>query len=177
MASTGAKILMVIAPEQFRDEELNHPREVFNGAGAQVTVASTRTGVANGKLGYKENVSKTLDDVAGENFDAVVVVGGGGSHQYLYNNKRLHDILRRHHGAGKVVAAICVSGGVLANAGLLTGVDATVWKSDETMKAYTDNKVHFVDKPVVRAGKIVTANGPSAARDFGRTILEALSGK
>jgi len=167
-------ILMIIAPAMFRDEELNHPREVFKSAGANVTVASTRKGEATGKLGAKENVTKTVDEVAGENFDAVVIVGGGGSQQYLWDNKRVHDILRRHHQMGKVVSAICISGAVLANAGLLTGVEATVWKSDDTMKVYADHKVKFVEKPVVRSGNIITANGPAAAREFGQTIIKAL---
>ncbi len=174
MEKKNRSILMIIAPEKFRDEELNHPREVFKSQGAEVTVASTKTGTATGSYGHKEKVDKTLDDVAGETFDAVVVVGGGGSQQHLWDNKKTHDILRRHHSAGKVVSAICVSGAVLAKAGLLGGVEATVWKSDETMKVYAEKKVKFVDKPVVRSGKIITANGPAAAREFGQTILSAI---
>lgn len=175
MTKQAFNILMVIAPDQFRDEELNHPRQVFTNAGAKVTLVSTRTGLAVGMLGHKEEVDKTLDDVAGENFDAVVVVGGGGSTQYLWDNARLHDILRRHHQMGKVVAAICLSGAVLAKIGLLKGVEATVWKSDESMKVYAECHVKYQDKPVVRSGKIVTANGPAAARDFGHTILAAIA--
>lgn len=174
MEKKAGKILMIIAPENFRDEELLHPREVFLSHGAEVTVASTKKGVANGKFGHKENVTVTLDDVAGQTFDAVVIVGGGGSPQYLWDNKRAHEIVRRHHEMGKVVSAICLSGAVLAKAGLLSGVEATVWKSDESMKVYKDCGVKFVDKPVVRSGKIITGNGPAAARDFGQAILSAL---
>lgn len=167
-------ILMIIAPVNFRDEELNHPREVFLAAKSAVTVASTRTGTATGKLGAKENVTKTLDDVAGQTFDAVVIVGGGGSQEHLWDNKKVHEIVRRHHESGKVVAAICISGAALAKAGLLNGVEATVWKSDDTMKVYADNHVLFVEKPVVRSGNIITANGPAAARDFGGEIIKAI---
>lgn len=167
-------ILMIIAPEKFRDEELNHPREVFTSQGAVVTVVSTKTGTATGSYGHKEKVEKTLDDVAGDTFDAVVVVGGSGSPQYLWDNKKIHDILRRHHQTSKVVSAICLSGAVLAKAGILDGVEATVWKSDESMKAYAENRVKFVDKPVVRSGKIITANGPAAAREFGQMIMSAI---
>jgi protease I len=34
----------------------------------------------------------------------------------------------------------------------------------------------FVDQPVVVSGRIVTANGPAAARDFGKALVEVLSG-
>ena len=40
------RILMVIAPEQFRDEELLVPRQAFAAEGWQVDTASTRMGVA-----------------------------------------------------------------------------------------------------------------------------------
>jgi protease I len=174
MEKKSRKILMIIAPEKFRDEELNHPREVFRSQGADVTVVSTKAGIATGAYGHKEKIEKTLDDVAGETFDALVVVGGGGSPQHLWDNKQIHDIARRHLQIGKVVSAICLSGVVLAKAGILDGVEATVWKSDESMKAYAEHKVKFVDKPVVRSGKIITANGPAAARDFGTAIMSAL---
>jgi protease I len=174
MEKKNRTVLMIIAPEKFRDEELNHPREVFKSQGADVTVVSTKAGTATGSYGHKEKIGKTVDDVAGDTFDAVVVVGGGGSPQYLWDNKKIHDIVRRHLQLGKVVSAICLSGAVLAKAGILDGVEATVWKSDESMKAYAEHKVKYVDKPVVRSGKIITANGPAAARDFGTAIMSAL---
>lgn len=174
MEKKSRTILMIIAPEKFRDEELNHTREVFRSQGADVTVVSTKTGVATGSYGHKEKVDKTLDDVAGATFDAVVIVGGGGSPQHLWDNRKIHDIVRRHLQTGKVVSAICLSGAVLAKAGILDGVEATVWKSDESMKAYAEHKVKYADKPVVRSGKIITANGPAAARDFGAAILSAI---
>ena len=34
----------------------------------------------------------------------------------------------------------------------------------------------FVDQPVVVSGKIVTANGPPAAREFGKALVEILRG-
>lgn len=170
----GSKnILMVIAPEVFRDEELTHPRIIFENNGFTVVVASTKKGVATGKLGHKEKVSVTLDEIAGETYDAVVVVGGGGAKDYLWNNSRLHDILRRHYEMEKVVAAICLSGAVLAKAGLLKGKSATVWKTDESLKVFSDCSVKFQDKPVVVSGKIITGQGPFAARDFAQAIVAA----
>lgn len=175
MSTVEKNILMVIAPDKFRDEELIHTREVFIQSGAQVTIASTRNGMANGMLGHKENVEKTLNDVAGANFDSVVVVGGSGSPEHLWDNATLHDIVRRHLEMGKIVASICLSGAVLAKAGLLKGVDATVWKADESLKVFQECGVNFVDKPVVRSGKIITGQGPFASREFGQTIMNALT--
>ncbi len=165
---------MSLAPEKFRDEELIQPREIFVRNGAEVTLASTKIGVATGMLGAREEINATLDDVAGETYDAIVVVGGRGAPEYLWDNARLHDLLRRHHQMGKIVAAICLSGAVLAKAGLLKGLDATVWKSEETTKLFSECGVNFQDKPVVQSGNIITGQGPFAARQFAETILNAL---
>ncbi|VAX21567.1 hypothetical protein MNBD_NITROSPINAE02-872 [hydrothermal vent metagenome] len=167
-------ILMVIAPENFRDEELNHPREEFLAKGADITIASTQKGVAAGMLGHKENVDNTLEDVAGKTFDAVVIVGGRGSPTHLWDNALLHDIVRRHLELGKLVCSICLSGAVLAKAGILKGVDATVWKEEDSLKVFSECGAHFIDKPVVVSGNIITGRGPFAAREFGQTIISEL---
>lgn len=168
-------ILMVIAPENFRDEELNHPRQEFLAKGAEITIASTKKGEAAGMLGHKENVDNTLEDVAGNTYDAIVVVGGKGSPEHLWDNTVLHDIARRHLELNKLVCSICLSGAVLAKAGLLKGVDATVWKAEDSLKAFSDGGVNFMDKPVVVSGNIITGQGPFAAREFGQTIISALN--
>jgi len=172
---TGAKTaLMVIAPEQFRDEELNHPREVLAGKGVAVTVASTKTGALKGMLGHVESVRETLDGVAAIDFDAVVVVGGAGSPAHLWDNARLREIVLRHHAMGKVVAAICLSGAALAKAGILRDVEATVFKTDESIKVFNECGAVYRNRPVVRSGNTITASGPAAAREFGREIARAL---
>ena len=168
---------MVIAPEKFRDEELKHPKDVFLKMGFEVVVASTRRGEAVGMLGHRELVSRSLEDVAGETFDAVVVVGGAGAPGSLWNNATLADIIRRCHGMGRVVAAICLGGVALAKAGVLKGVRATVWKSDQSLREYSSLGVVFEDKPVVSQGKIITGQGPFAARDFARAVAAAVSGE
>ena len=46
-----ARILMVVAPERFRDEELFDTRDALEAAGHQITVASTRLGQCPGSRG------------------------------------------------------------------------------------------------------------------------------
>jgi len=97
----GTKVLMVIAPEQFRDEELLVPKEKFEAAGAVVTVASTRTGEAKGMLGAKVNADKTLSEVKAQDFQAIVVVGGMGSPEFLWNEDKLHSLVQELNAAAK----------------------------------------------------------------------------
>ncbi|MEW5944998.1 MAG: DJ-1/PfpI family protein [bacterium] len=170
----GKKILMVISPANFRDEELLEPKAEFEKAGGSVTVASTKPGSCRGMLGAAAVAEIGVGAAKPGDYDAVVIVGGAGSPQYLWNDAAVHDILRKAHAAGKVVAGICLSGAALANAGILKGVKATVYATPESRKALADGGAHYVPEDVVVSGKTITAEGPAAAKKFALKIIEAL---
>jgi protease I len=171
----GTRILMVIAPDQFRDEELLEPKQLLTEAGATVQVASTKSAEAKGMLGALVTPDLVLADAKSADYQAVIVVGGMGSPDHLWNEPKLHQIVRDLHKDNKVVAAICLSGAVLANAGVLKGKRATVWPMYESLKALSDGNAQYIEQPVVQDGKLITANGPEAAHQFGETIIAELS--
>ncbi|MFQ6137017.1 MAG: DJ-1/PfpI family protein [Candidatus Hydrothermarchaeales archaeon] len=168
------KILMVIAPRNFRDEEILRPKKIFEDSGAEVVVASTSTGTAMGMLGARIDPDISLDQVDAKDYDAIVVVGGGGSKQYLWDNALLQDIVREAHGEGKVVAAICISPVVLAKAGLLKGKEATVFPSSDTHRELEKNGAIISSQETVVSGNIVTGRGPESAEEFGYRVIETL---
>ena len=169
------KILMVIAPDQFRDEELLTPKKRFQEAGAVVTVAACKLGEAKGMLGCKVHPDILITDANTKDYDAVVVIGGMGSPEYLWRDTTLHALLQQMSKNGKVVAGICLSGVVLANAGILNGKRATVWPTADSKEAFQDRRVIYIDQPVVQDGNIITANGPAAAAQFADAITAELS--
>lgn len=171
----GRKVLMVVAPDQFRDEELLEPKKILEQEGAEVIVASTQPGEARGMLGARVRPDRQLSEVKAAEFDAVTVVGGMGSPEHLWDNSTLHGILREMKQSEKVVSAICLSGAALAKAGVLEGKAATVWPMPESLKALAEGKAKYQEKPVVQDGRVITANGPEAAREFGQTIVKELS--
>ena len=67
----GKSILMVIAPDRFRDEELFTPREYFLSRGAKVEVASSASGEVRGMLGRTYRPEKKLSRVNVDDYDAV----------------------------------------------------------------------------------------------------------
>ena len=165
-----AKVLMIVAPQEFRDEEYLHPREELEKTGAEITVASLTTDECTGRFGAKVMPDITSDQVNVDEFDAVIFVGGGGSAVYFDNDTAL-GIAKDFAGKGKVASAICIAPMVLANAGLLKGKRATAYDHEDDIKGagatYTGN-------PVEVDGSIITANGPEAARDFGKEIAKKL---
>ena len=163
---------MVIAPENFRDEELLHTREELERAGAKVTIASTRTSPAHGMLGAKVTPDLKLEEVRVEDYDAVVFVGGVGASGY-FNHERALGLAREAYAKGKLTCAICIAPVILANAGVLEGKRATVFNG-EFVRMLESKGARYTGKPVEVDGKVITANGPMAAREFGQTIAREL---
>ena len=165
-----AKILMVIAPDQFRDEEYQEPRKVLETAGHEITVANSTGTESKGKLGMIVKPDIRLDQVKSEDYNAIIFVGGSGSSVYFENQIAL-NLTREFNSQGKVVAAICIAPTILVNAGILNGKKATCYPSaKDSISAVTT----YTGSSVERDGNIITASGPDAAKAFGEKILEAL---
>lgn len=173
---SGRTILMVICPENFRDEELFKPKEIFEKEGATVKIASRSLSPARGMLGGTAKPDLLISDAQAEDYDAVVVVGGGGSPEYLWPDEKLHSLLRRADAQGKVIGAICLSGAALARAGLLRGRRATVYRTKESLKELEKGGAKYTSEDVVTDGRVVTASGPHVAAEFGHAIMARLVG-
>lgn len=171
----GTKVAIVIAPEQFRDEELFTPKEFLQEKGAHVTIASTKLEKATGMLGGSANPDVLIKDLEAEKLDAIVVVGGMGSPEFLWSNNELHQVLKEMASSNKVVSAICLSGAVLANAGVLNGKKATVWETEESKQALVKGGATYVANSTVQDGRIITANGPTAAQNFAMLVGHELA--
>lgn len=165
------KALLIIAPDRFRDEEYFDTKEELEAAGVEVTTAGRSTDKVTGMLGGIATPEIGLREVNVDGYDAVVFIGGSGASAYFTNPMAL-DIAKRAAASGKVLAAICIAPSILANAGLLKGRRATCFPSEQgnlrTKGAECTGKGLTVD------GKLITADGPSSARDFGRAIARAL---
>ena len=165
------KILMIIASNNFRDEEYQRPREIFEREGLEVTVASTSLNESKGMLGLIVTPDILLKDVKVDDYDAVVFVGGSGATEY-WDNDKAHEIVKDTYNKKKVLAAICIAPITLAKAGLLKDKNATVYSSEIEHLKKLD--VIYTGKSVEVDGLIVTANGPSSAKEFGEKILTLL---
>jgi protease I len=168
------KLLVAIAPERYRDEELDEPLAVFSRAGIGFDIASARTGTCTGMLGGRAQARLTFDRADASDYAGIVLIGGAGSPAYLWGNKDLIRLVKAFHDSHKIVAAICLSPVILARAGILKGLMATVFKTPESVQEMKAGGVSISDKPVVLSGTVITANGPGAAHAFGSAIVEAL---
>ena len=168
----GKKAVMIIAEKNFRDEELFEPKKILEAEGVKVIVASTSFNTARGMLGGKVKPDMLLSEIKVDDYDAIIFVGGSGASQY-WNDSLAHNIAKEAVEKNKVLGAICIAPVTLANAGVLRGKKATVWPS-ERGKIEAKGAI-YTGESVQIEGKIITAEGPQAARKFGEAIAKALS--
>lgn len=162
------KLLFVIAPKDFRDEEFTEPTDILRQAGVEITVASLKKGICRGVAGTEVESSLTVKEARPDSFDGVVFVGGLGMAD-LVDDPSLKKLTQGFFQKKKLVAAICVAPVILAKAGILKGVSATSWQG--STQELQNSGADFSPKSVVVAGRIITANGPQVAGDFGRAIV------
>lgn len=168
------KVLMVVAPQNFRDEEYQKPRQVLEEAGFEIEVASKGVSEAVGMFGAKAKVNKDITQVNVDDYLGVVFVGGTGAATYFEDPNAL-ALARNAFEKGKVVGAICIAPSILANTGILEGRKATAFSSEQ--ENLTLRGAKYTGEPVTVDGKIVTANGPQAAEEFGKKLVDAFKNK
>ena len=144
------RLVIIIAPENFRDEEYFIPKSILEKSGFNITTASLNTNVAKDKLGRIARVDIDISQIREVDFDGLVFVGGIGATIYQRNNivdKLIYDFTNKN----KLVAAICIAPTILAYSGVIEGKKATVWNGDgEQEKLFEEKKINFIsDKNVV----------------------------
>lgn len=168
------KILMIVAPKNFRDEEYFIPKEILLNEHFQIITASSGTEMAIGKLGGTTNIDIDITQIDMKNYDALVLIGGSGALTYR-NNKIIQNIIQNSFKTKKLTSAICIAPILLAESGVLKDKKATVWNGDKEQETILKNHgATYINKNVVLDDNIITANGPESAEEFGKVIVKYL---
>jgi protease I len=170
------KALFIVAQQGYQDLEYGVPKQILEQAGITTVTASKERGVAQGKM-TSTKVELALSEVRVNEYDVIIFVGGPGAVRYQQDTEAWR-IARETVEKGILLCAICIAPTILAYAGVLKGKQATVWDEDFKQEPlFTKMGITYTEKAVTQDGKIITANGPGAARDFGKKIMEVLRGK
>ena len=173
--SNTMKILIAIAPEKFRDEELADPVAALQKAGIAFDIASTRRGPVRECSALRcRQPSPLRRSNPASMTGCLLSVAPVPSNTYgmMTCSYRLAKYFQE---SGKVVAAICLAPVVLARAGILKGKKATYFNSPVSFREMKAGGAMLVDKPVVTDMRIITANGPAAAKEFADAVIRALT--
>jgi protease I len=165
------KRVAILVEEIFNDLEFWYPYYRLKEAGAEVVVVGPASSqVYNGKSGTQARSDVGAEDISTGDFDGVIIPGG-----YAPDHMRRHpamvSLVRDLFEAGKVVAAICHGGWMLASAKILKGRTVTSFFSIK------DDLVHagarFVDQEVVVDGKLITSRKPDDLPAFMKAVIAA----
>ena len=172
------------------DIELVSITDILTRGGIEVVLASTEE-EKNIHLmqGLQIDADCRLADVLQEDFEAIVMAGGIPGAMRLAGASGLQDLLIRHHVAGAVLAAICLSPAlVLQPAGVLdacqsvTGNSRQIKTRDQTFVPDAFTKL-FGEKydPSLRVcvdeqQRIITSQSPGTAIEFSLAVVRMLTG-
>ncbi|UCD80798.1 MAG: type 1 glutamine amidotransferase [Desulfobacterales bacterium] len=171
MELSGKKILIPVE-EMFNTHEFWYPYYRLKEAGCEVVVVGSGSKETyTGKPGTEVTVDTSADQVSAAYFDGIVIPGGYAP-DLMRRYPKMVQLVRDCYEAGKVVAAICHAGWMLASADILKGKTVT------SFFAIKDDLVHaganWVDQEVVADGKLITSRKPDDLPAFLRTIIATL---
>jgi len=169
------KSLFIIAQEGYQDTEYGTPKKILEEKGIAVITASEKVGLCHGGLGGNTTAQISLKEVLVSDYDLIVFIGGPGAVGYQHNVEA-YRIAQEAVQQQKLLGAICIAPTILAYAGILKGRKATVWNNDgQQDKLLQQQGAVYTGETVTVDGKIVTANGPKAAEEFGKKLLLVLN--
>ena len=172
MRLKGKKVIL-LAENNYEDLELWVPYYRLKEEGAEITIVGTGSSrTYTSKHGYPVEVNKEAKEIDVSKYDGIVIPGGYAP-DLMRRSPEMVSIVREAHQKGKVVAAICHAGWMLASAGILNGKKVTGFFSikDDLMNA----GANYVDEEVVADGKLITSRRPGDLPAFCREIIKALA--
>lgn len=167
-----SKRILVPLAEGFEEIEAVAVVDVLRRAGLEVVTASLERGRSvEGAHGLRVEADAELGGLDLAGFDVIVLPGGMPGTLRLMEDERLLEALRAHAGAGRPTAAICAAPMVLARAGVVDGLAVTSHPSVRDRLGAADVR----DEPrVVRAGHVMTSQGPGTAIEFALELVADL---
>jgi protease I len=156
----------------YNDYEYIYPYYRLLEAGAEVQVVGPKAGqVYTGKGGTTAQSTAAAGEVKVVEF-AGVFIPGGYAPDIMRRHEAMVNLVREMDAQGKVVAAICHAGWMLASAKILKGRTVT------SFFAIKDDLVHaganWVDQEVVEDGRLITSRTPDDLPAFMRTVVRAM---
>lgn len=174
MTDINSARILILATDGYERSELRVPLEELRNRGADVKIASLKSGEIKSwddkDWGDSVAVDLTVDQVKHDDYDALVIPGGQINPDILRTEQKAVDIVRNFIKSGKVVAAICHGPWLLVEADALRGRKATSYHSIKT--DVKNAGASWEDKDVVTDNGIITSRSPKDLQAFVAKIVE-----
>jgi protease I len=171
----AGKTVFILVETIYNDLEFWYPYYRLKEAGAEVIVVGPLGGIVyTGKAGLPVKADVGMAEVSSADCHGLIIPGG-----YAPDHMRRHPemvrLVRECVTNGKVVAAICHAGWMLASADVVRGRTVT------SFFAIRDDMIHaganYVDQEVVVDGNLITSRMPDDLPAFMKAIITALGNR
>ena len=171
--SERVRRVALLVEDDFDGREVLEPLQTLRAAGVEVVVVGPVAGTVY--RGRKPGAEVTSELAAGKarirDFDGVIVPGG-----YAPDRMRLRhamvDLVRDAHEAGKPIGAIDHGALLLITVNAARDRTLTCWPSIAIDVKNAGG--HYVDRPVVEDGHVITSRRPDDSPVFSEAVLRAL---
>lgn len=166
------KRIAILVETLYQDHELWYPFYRMKEGGAEVVLVGPRVDTFASKYGCPARSDKAAAEVSAKDFDAVIIPGGYAP-DHMRRHRDMVELVREAVAEGKVTAAICHGGWMLASARVLEGREVTGFFAirDDLVNA----GARFVDREVVVDGNLITSRQPSDLPAFCAAIIRMLA--
>lgn len=167
----------ILVTDGFEQAELTGPRDALEKAGIRTAILSREAGRVTGwnhtSPADSFAVDQTFAAANAADYDALLLPGGVVNGDNIRMDEAAQALVRDAAAAGKPIAVICHGPWLLVSAGLVDGRTLTSWPSlaDDLRNA----GAHWVDRPVVVDGALISSRKPDDIPAFSQALIEALS--
>jgi 4-methyl-5(b-hydroxyethyl)-thiazole monophosphate biosynthesis len=167
------KTACVLLADGFEEVEAITPIDYLRRAGIEVQVLGLTGKLISGSHGIKVEANIGSEGLNGD-YDCIVVPGGGRGADNIAASPAAVYLIKRHFGAGKLVAAICAAPAVVLHSAcdILKGRRFTGFPGTETRV----QGATFSEERVVVDGNLITSRAAGSAGEFAYAIVSALCG-
>ncbi len=163
------KNAIILVEQMYNDYEFIYPLYRLRESGAATHVVGPQAGKTYpGKEGTSARADLAAADIDPAAY-SVMIIPGGYAPDHMRRNSAMVELVKNMYLQGKIVAAICHAGWMLASAKILQGVKLT------SFIAIKDDLEHagaeWVDQEVVVDGNLITSRTPDDLPAFMRTVI------
>ena len=167
------KKVALLVEDMYNEFEFWYPYYRLKEAGAEVVVVGTGKDEYHSKAGLAAKADVSAEKVAADDFDGVVIPGGY-SPDLMRRSAAMVQLVKDLDAQGKLVAAICHAGWMIASAEVVK--DRTV----TSFFSIKDDLIHaggnWVDQEAVVDRNLVTSRTPNDLPAFMQAVISVLRG-
>ena len=167
-------VLVIFAPG-FEEIEALTIVDILRRSNIDVTTAALQNSPVEGAHGVQVCTDKTLEDIDMNSFHGIILPGGAPGYENLRKDNRVIELIQKAYNEKKLIAAICASPSVLADAGILNNKKCTIYPGMEV--EIQKGGGLFLEEDVVIDDNIITSRGPATSLVFALKLAQFFAGK